>query len=850
MLYSKKIILVTLSFILITHASAQVYYVSSSQGNDQNDGLSIQSPFQSIEKLNSMEFSAGDSIYFKSGDYWEGMFWLDGSGSSTQPIVVDVYGGDSRPIINGFGYQASILIFNDQHIEINGLELYNSFSHIEVPSSSTFAGPSTISAQNPNLFVNGPNDTWTNVFTSCQIGDGNNGAAQTFNMNVTNLPPQGANYRVIRTVANQNWANAPEQPLSLGQNIITVNAVDFDRTVKFQFSNGTVEFDAISLNGQTIYGGTAKKLPGFGGEENSWGSGRDVRFGIKVVASNQDLENFSFNNLYIHDIYPTPYVAENIHLGYGIKLETQSDTISGLLNTISDVKVINTRISETGHYGFWIKSLGLNGIDYVKNNNILVENCVFEHTGGSGFVPNKSENVLVEDCIFNHTGSSIDDRMWKRGSGMWTFDCKNVVAQHNKFMNAHGPMDSYGSHIDYGNENVVFQYNYSYNNEGGFAEILGDNINCGYRYNISVNDGYREDPNGTPWDKKGKIFWVSNYCGQNPIRCPSVGTFIYNNTVFVNDSLNPEIYFWPNVGDVHVYNNLVVMSQNGEAISTLIENDLNELYISHNLFYDSSRIDLDSDLENNALYEDPLLLNSVYLGENNPEAYQIQNGSPAIGTGFLINGSTDTTNYLEHNGGLDFFGNSVSHHLPSNIGAFNGNGSIQDNGPDEQILDLLAGWSMFSTYMLPDDMAFDAILNPILPNVIIAKNYLGSAYLPDYNFNGIGDLTVGWGYQIKITEAIPLTVSGTYVIPEENPVELSTGWNMIGYLRIEAAPADMVLAELNATSNLVIAKNYLGSAFLPDFNFNGIGDLEPGQGYQLKINEPGTLNFLSNDNSY
>ena len=218
---------------------------------------------------------------------------------------------------------------------------------------------------------------------------------------------------------------------------------------------------------------------------------------------------------------------------------------------------------------------------------------------------------------------------------MWPFDCKNVVAQHNKFMNAHGPMDSYGSHIDYGNENVVFQYNYSFNNEGGFAEILGDNINCGYRYNISVNDGYREDPNGTPWDKKGKIFWVSNFCGQNPIRCPSVGTFIYNNTIFVNDTLNPEIYFWPDVGDVHVYNNLIVVSQDGENIPTLIENNLNDLYISHNLFYDTSRIDLDSNLQNNTLYGDPLLLNSVNLGVNNPAAYQIQNNSPAIGSGFF-----------------------------------------------------------------------------------------------------------------------------------------------------------------------------------------------------------------------
>ncbi len=672
---TKKFILITLSILILGYVKSQSYYVSSSEGSDQNDGLSIQYPIQTIEKLNSLVFNPGDSIFFKSGDYWQGMFWIKGSGSSINPIVVDVYGGDNYPIIDGYGYQSSILIYNDQNIEINGLNLTNSFSHIDQNSSDQ--NTSTISEQTPILFDYGPNITWTNVYTACQIGDGNNGASQTFVINVTNLPQDGANFRAIRTVANENWYFAPAQALSLGLNTITVNEVNFERTVKFQFSTGEVEFDAISLNGETVYiGNSAKKLPGFGGVENSWGSGKNVRFGIKVVASSQNLKNFSFNNLYIHDIYPTPDLVDNVHKGYGIKLETQSDTILGLINTITDVKVMNTTISETGHYGFWIKSLGLNGIDSVKNDQILVENCVFEHTGGSGFVPNKSKNVLVQDCIFNFTGSSIDDRMWKRGSGMWPFDCKNVVIQNNKFLNARGPMDSYGVHIDYGNENVVIQYNYSYNNEGGFAEILGDNVNCGYRYNISVNDGYREDPNGNPWDKKGKIFWISNYCGSNSVRCPSVGTFIYNNTIYLNDSLNPEIYFWPNVGDVYIYNNLIEVSQNGEIIPTLIENDLNELYISNNLFYDSTRFDLDIDLENNAFYSNPMLLNSNYLGENNPEAYIIQNNSPAVGNGFLINGSDDTINYLKHNGGADYFGNSVSHYLPSNIGAFNGEESI------------------------------------------------------------------------------------------------------------------------------------------------------------------------------
>jgi hypothetical protein len=85
---------------------------------------------------------------------------------------------------------------------------------------------------------------------------------------------------------------------------------------------------------------------------------------------------------------------------------------------------------------------------------------------------------------------------------------------------------------------------------------------------------------------------------------------------------------------------------------------------------------LDSDLANNALFADPLLFNTSSLGENNDEAYQIQNSSPAIGNGFLIHGSTDTIDYLQHNGGLDYFGNNVSLTIPSNIGAFNGSGLV------------------------------------------------------------------------------------------------------------------------------------------------------------------------------
>jgi hypothetical protein len=174
----------------------------------------------------------------------------------------------------------------------------------------------------------------------------------------------------------------------------------------------------------------------------------------------------------------------------------------------------------------------------------------------------------------------------------------------------------------------------------------------------------------------------------------------------------------------------------------------------------------------------------------------------------------------------------------------------EDNGPSEQVIELPSGWSMFSTYMNSDDMQMDVLLADIVGNVIIAKNYLGSAYLPEFGFNGVGDVLIGQGYQIKTTEATTLNVVGSYASPEENPVSFGAGWNMIGYLRTESAAADLVLSELVNAGNLIIVKDYLGSAYLPEFGFNGIGDLEAGKGYQMKTNEEGTLNYLSNDDSY
>ena len=41
------------------------YYVSSSDGDDDNTGLSHETPFETIGKVNSLDLQPGDSVLFK-----------------------------------------------------------------------------------------------------------------------------------------------------------------------------------------------------------------------------------------------------------------------------------------------------------------------------------------------------------------------------------------------------------------------------------------------------------------------------------------------------------------------------------------------------------------------------------------------------------------------------------------------------------------------------------------------------------------------------------------------------------------------------------------------------------------
>ncbi|MBT6764170.1 MAG: T9SS type A sorting domain-containing protein, partial [Prolixibacteraceae bacterium] len=268
--------------------------------------------------------------------------------------------------------------------------------------------------------------------------------------------------------------------------------------------------------------------------------------------------------------------------------------------------------------------------------------------------------------VTNFTGSKIDPRMAGRGSGIWCYRSKNLTVQHNKFMHARGIHDSYGMHIDIGNRNVVYQYNYSEDNEGGFVEILGENVNVGYRYNLSVGDGWRKRGN-----RFGQIFWLAGWSGdwQNPIGSDSI--FIYNNSIYVRDTIAPGIWIEEVSKNARIYNNIIKVSN--EFGSVVIKNSASLNDFDNNIWFGNIPI-IDEDGQSyrgaNAMTSDPMFVDEIVIDSS---GFVLQDESPAIISGKLIYNSefSSSSDFFHNNGGLDYFGNAVSFSQRPNIGAFN-----------------------------------------------------------------------------------------------------------------------------------------------------------------------------------
>ncbi|MBE6792501.1 MAG: hypothetical protein E7534_03245 [Ruminococcaceae bacterium] len=138
---------------------AQTFYISTS-GDDNNDGLSPETPWRSVDKVSGRYFQPGDKILFKSGDTFTGSFKVTGFGEANKRLTVSTYGGTKPATINtrGEGVPATMEL-NAEYVTVENLSLSNRLGTIGLSIGVTRAGA------NRGIIVQ--NCTFKNVNSDC-----------------------------------------------------------------------------------------------------------------------------------------------------------------------------------------------------------------------------------------------------------------------------------------------------------------------------------------------------------------------------------------------------------------------------------------------------------------------------------------------------------------------------------------------------------------------------------------------------------------------------------------------------------------------------------------------------------
>lgn len=368
-----------------------------------------------------------------------------------------------------------------------------------------------------------------------------------------------------------------------------------------------------------------------GGVKTSEDARQNMHCGVLLTTSENGMyENIQLSKLKIYEVFfeekgfqrgakEVRTANGSQSYGWGIRVINQVENA-----TISDVRIEDCTVDNVAHTG--IKFTGKNK----SIENIKLLNNTVSFTGGPGLQMSGVKVGLVQGNSVFKSGSNNDSRKWGRGSGLWTWGSDDIRIEKNAFRKANGPGDSAGCHIDFNCTNVVVQYCLSEGNAGGFCEILGNNYNCAYRYNISINDGHRvKGKNGA--FQEGKIFWLSGFNGKNNKRKGPFNSYFYNNTIYVSKDIVAKIAVDRASSGVLIANNIFCFEGESREVKgdqyrpeTEGESRVEKIVFKNNLYLN------DSAWPQKVLIQDaqPVFGNPNYknAGGLNPEDYIPLNG--------------------------------------------------------------------------------------------------------------------------------------------------------------------------------------------------------------------------------
>ncbi len=163
----------------------------------------------------------------------------------------------------------------------------------------------------------------------------------------------------------------------------------------------------------------------------------------------------------------------------------------------------------------------------------------------------------------------------------------------------------------------------------------------------------------------------------------------------------------------------------------------------------------------------------------------------------------------------------------------------------EQDITLPINWSIWSTYIDLTGQYFDTIFmsQNLVQDIIIMKNDAGYIIWPDYSLYYVSP-NIQDGYQIKMKNPRIIHLEGSLLCPEDVSIYINNPWMYVPYLRKTSGNIVDLLAPIaqlyNQNNIMEIAKAGNGNTYWPKYGLNTIGNMIPGQGYQMNFNVTNT----------
>ena len=465
------------------------YYLSN-KGDDSNDGHSPETAWASFDKLQSVTFGPGDHIYLDAESTWNGVqFRPEGSGAEGAPIVLTKYndGGDSskRPILNGNGTVADL----------------------EAHSYLAF-------------------DAWRKFYPS--------GTIELINVEQWE----------IRGIEVTNYAQEMQKG-AVGRNGI---AIIYD----YYEVQGLTELPASNAEKEEAFYRAGKAqhfvvddcyvhdVTGYHPTNGAVGAGGKMSGGINAYGPMDDL-----------------HMDNNIVMYCDVE-GIRNDVLAWMGDTRTQFPAYMEDITANNNY---IAGVPGDGVVISSANQPEIANNYLTDAGYSYYAPDDQKHTVsgwstgdLASCrdVEAKTGLTVKEMGNRQNpttmgstnfAGLWFIGTKDAVAQYNEAVNNVWVCnDSEAFDADMFCWGTIFQYNYTYRNNGGFALFMGTmDEGTVVRYNISVEDaqsiGISESQNG-----------LFHYNGT-----PEA---IYNNLFVLGDKL--ATIFGGESNTAYFYNNIVI----------------------------------------------------------------------------------------------------------------------------------------------------------------------------------------------------------------------------------------------------------------------------------------------------